>query len=152
MQPKTFTLTAKQIAFFERSLLRWQQLIGVSDWEIRIICHPNKNHMAETIARCGDRIADIHLNKKWHLEPTASALERVAAHEVFHILVADLAYIAQMRYTTEEDALQAEEALVVRLENFVRNHFIPHPEPQLETFAEPIGKSDHSTAGLPSSF
>jgi len=140
MTAKTFKLTDKQIEFFRRSLLRWQQLLGLSDWEIRLVCKPYKDHMAETISRCENRIADVHLNSTWIIEPTASNIERVAAHEVFHVLVADLAYISQMRYTTEESALQAEEALVVRLENFVLNHFIEPQGPPLETSAGPTDK------------
>lgn len=59
----------------------------------------------------------FQLNTEWDRKPTPNEIKKSARHECLHGLTARLRDLALARFTSEEAVMEADEALVVTLEN-----------------------------------
>lgn len=48
--------------------------------------------------------------------------ERIARHEIFHLLISRIAWLARSRYICNSDIKEEEESLVCTLENFMKKY------------------------------
>lgn len=96
------------------------EIFGLRDWSITFAHRNIPNRHAQTRYQAGRRVATITLAKVWDVTPTSCSLHDVAQHEVLHVCLADLYTLGTDRYTTERALDDAEEAVVVRLQNAIR--------------------------------
>ena len=129
MRPKLFTLSDDDVDNFRTAVTKWADLFGLTDWNIEVYVAPKLDATAECESNHETRLAKIRVARKFRLEPTVAFVESVAAHEVFHLLLADLTHVAIDRnfgQDAREAAVRlAEEAATVRFENFIRNYYLP---------------------------
>ena len=94
----------------------WRTKLGLHNWALFFELADTDNSYATTHWRTSDHAATIQLCKKWDdMRPLNNMeLERVAIHELCHIVLAPLVSEAEYRYSTSE-AIQSTEHSIVRL-------------------------------------
>lgn len=118
MAGKANKTTAEHFGWFKDAVNRWQKELGLTDWNIQLRHEALESALATTYANNAGAVATIALNTSWNeLDiPTKERIERVALHEVIHVLLSDLSYLAECRYTSKEEIDVAEHKTVRRLE------------------------------------
>lgn len=111
--------TAKHFEQFKGYCSKWQNTLGLKDWAIYYYHKKLEHTYAETKWTMSDSVAVISLGTLWDngREFNQKELERLALHEVLHILTARMIAEAEARYTTQDALDEAEHALIRRLEN-----------------------------------
>lgn len=89
---------------------------NLGDWKIEVYREAIDNS-AEVHLWHNDHGAHVKLNKEFAYKPERIWLDRLALHEVCHILLCDLSRLTKDRYTTPDAIETAEHAVVRRLEN-----------------------------------
>lgn len=118
--------TKAHFVFFSEMVRCYQQKLGLSDWDIQIRHESIGTQLAQTNSDCEGCVATIALNKAWKpLDPIQDKrIKRLALHEVIHVLLADLYYIASCRYATQSELDIAEHKIVRRLENVLGDELV----------------------------
>lgn len=113
--------TAKHFKLFKAEALRTADVLGLHDWEFRLYHNDTrKDCLAHYSLLHEGKAADITLTREWQDMPiTNEAIKSAARHEVLHILLADLVYLAHARQTGEHDIETAEHAIIHRLERLL---------------------------------
>lgn len=117
-----YELTREHVEFFWQCLFAWQQRLGLTDWRItRSDMPPNGKTLCEV--RDWDfpqRQVSCRLNTNWFTqEPTETAIEQTAVHELLHVLLAD---VIEYGFTAgaERDSMRTiEHAAINRLERLL---------------------------------
>ena len=115
----SYKTTPQQFELFVKTCKFWQKQFGLFDYRVQYYHEKMKNTTdCATATTCKeDRTAAICLNTAWVIPVTFAELQRVALHEVMHVLLADLTDVACQRCISETDVKVANEGAVVRLEN-----------------------------------
>lgn len=90
-------LTARHLAVFSKAVRHWQMKLALNGWEIQVMWAADKDAYAYVASNANNRCADIKLCREWpatYLDPTDLELEKIAFHELMHIVLADLANAA----------------------------------------------------------
>jgi len=113
--------TKADFQLFKEACLKWQDKLGMVDWSIHYAHEFVEGDYARTYWNLSGAVATVYLSTKWDdLRPkTRDALDRLALHEVLHILVAPLTAEAEARYTDQKTIDTAEHCIIRRLENII---------------------------------
>jgi len=113
--------TKKDFYLFKRCCVEWVCKLGIKEWSIHYSQEDLPNEYAITRWDLSGGVATIVLGVYWDdLRPkTNETINRLALHEVLHLLVAPLTNQAFERFTTEETMNAVEHQLIRRLENIV---------------------------------
>ncbi len=104
------------VAYFESRVLHWLERLSLGDWSVEVY----KDDTGTDMARCemwhNTHGAHIKLNVRFEYKLERAWLDKLALHEVCHILLCDL-----KRLFTEHDVADwqketAEHAIIRRLE------------------------------------
>ena len=110
----------KDFEFFVRECKKWGKILELADWDIRYFHEERKsNALAVTLRDLQGRAASVYLSTDWD-EVSHEALTSTAKHEMIHLLVGRLAGNAFCRFITEDDLMESEEALVVKLSKLIK--------------------------------
>ena len=114
--------TVKHFEIFKAECEKWIDEFGLKNWVIRIYHESAVNDcLASFSARVLDRVASIFLNKEWKKnEATNYELSRTAYHEVCHILLLRLQWLAEQRTTCIQEIEEEVHNIIRILEN---SHF-----------------------------
>lgn len=116
-----FPTTAQHFEWFNAAVRGWWRALGLTDYGLSVEHYTMES--SDTFAGCHSnsqcRHATIRLNTVWPERPTRAAIESKAAHEVFHLLLAEMVALAESRDFSQEEFDREEEAVVRRLEHLV---------------------------------
>lgn len=112
MKPAPNLLTPDQHAEFDRSVVKWQGLLGLNDWRIERSKKKTRN-MSEIQLFHPNRLAMYRVGD-WGATPITSAtIEATALHECCHVLLGELKHSAH--YGIEGEALDSAEHRIVHV-------------------------------------
>lgn len=98
----------------------WLQMFGLRKWELYFEHKNEPSKLAWTKADHGAKIATIGLATDWgDLKPDDYQIDRVAKHEMLHILLNPLYTLAVDRFVNSNQINDAEEEIVMMLEKVV---------------------------------
>lgn len=83
-------LTPAEDALFDEFIRVWANTLGLSDWDFYRGEGRPKNAMADVKPDYKARYAKYRTGNWTHIPPTPVALERVACHEVCHVLLSEM--------------------------------------------------------------
>lgn len=115
----TYKTTSKDVDYFERRVNHWLKFFGLQDWNVSTYLGDMKE--ADNQAECemwhNAHGAHIRLREDFKYRHEREWLDRLAMHEVSHILLCDLKRLIHERCVTDNMAETAEHAVIRRLEN-----------------------------------
>jgi hypothetical protein len=99
---------------FQRHARRWLQRFGLTDYRVNFRLEPKDDSRMATIRMNSDtRVAEITLRFGGERD---SSLERLALHEVIHLMLADLTAVAATRANDmHADCIREEHRLIERV-------------------------------------
>lgn len=110
-KPPMHPITPEQVAEFERLIPVWQERLGLHSWRIAKGRKRPAANLAEVEFFPDDRLARIHVGRDWGSSPgSPQELETVVIHELLHILLYDLANMAE---EADEDKVHGVEHAVI---------------------------------------
>ena len=121
MEKNTYLLIDADISYFQERCKYWIDFFGLKDWHIRYMKKDIKPN-AEVWMNYPGKIATIVINEIIVLydgENYKKDLNRSAFHEICHILLDELIYLALKRSIKKSQLRLAEETIIRRLENFL---------------------------------
>jgi len=94
------------------------------DWVVYFKHSEVEDSYARTSWDSNDRVATIEFSSTWDEMRNLSSeqLDKLALHEILHIVMAPLCSEAEYRYSTQEDIKNAEHSIVRRLENVISGY------------------------------
>ncbi len=97
---------------------KWRQRLGLKNWAFYYEHTKVQDAYARTYWRTSDMAATIQFSREWDvLRPkTDFELDRIAAHEMCHVLLAPLCSEASYRFSTQEAIDTTEHSIVRTLE------------------------------------
>lgn len=123
-KPADQKLTDKHFKIFAAAVRKWAVHLGLQGWAVSIEWTNSDDALAKVFCNPEGRRADVVLARSWpgdDYKPTPEFLEKVAFHELMHVVLADLS-LAAGRGTppTGHSALDAVEHTVIRtVENLI---------------------------------
>ena len=113
-----YKVSTEKFKLFTKTCKFWMKQFGLLDYRVQFYHEKlDESDCAMTTTCRQDRAGAITLNTQWAIPATAEELQRVALHEVMHVLISDLSDLALQRVISDMDIHIANEAIVVRLEN-----------------------------------
>lgn len=116
-----YRTTPADLAYFQTRVYAWARKIGLTDWSILVETGVKNTGVDAASIHYKDRnrIATIGLAEEYAARPSRAQLDRHAFHEVAHLLLADLAMLADRKDGTTETVDQAEHVIIRRLESLL---------------------------------
>ena len=114
--------TKKDLELFKTYVEKYMALLGLTEWSTHFIHeYLDNDSYAQTYWRHSTGLCTFQFSTSWdNLRPkTESEIERLALHEVLHVLIAPLTAEAESRYTDQNSIDTAEHLIVRRLEKLV---------------------------------
>ena len=119
--------TKKHFDYFTSRCRYYQKELGLMGWDLSIL----HEDVGESFATCfldgNEKWCTIKLTTDWgdgKSKPlTEFELDISAYHEVLHLRLGSLRWLAKSRYTSEAEIDKADEETVTALVNFHRNHY-----------------------------
>lgn len=115
-EERKYKTTAADLAYYERRVQHWLRVLSLGDWKVEVF----RGSIDES-ATCemwhNAHGAHIRLSNRFHYQPSKAFLNKLALHEVGHILLCDLKRLINERTATEAQSETAEHAVIRRLEN-----------------------------------
>ena len=110
--------TLKEFRAFKSEVIRLVRLLGLEGWDVVVELDETMGggkdvEFAHVVTDFEAKSARVRLNRHKHYE---AGMERLAKHEVTHILTAELRGLAEQRFVTEREISTADEAVANRLE------------------------------------
>lgn len=116
--------TDANFAVFTEAASVWSHKLGLGDWSLNYYHEDMGDGPRDPLATCNadseGRVATITLNKKWpdHVPLTQERLSQSAFHELCHVLLAELVWLANNRICTDNLLTAAQHSIIRRLERF----------------------------------
>lgn len=101
---------------FKKEFMRWVYRLGLTQYEIRFEHCKLEDAYAQIAPQEMDKIAVVRFAKEINCH-SKKYVERLAKHEVLHLVVYRLRWLGGARYIEEHDLQEEWEAVTVRLEN-----------------------------------
>ena len=112
-----YTTTKKQYKYFIARCEYWKHLLCI-DYDIVYDHLKRKTTLAETSYEVSPHIACIRLATIFDTSPSNKLLDRIALHEICHLLFGEITDLATIFYATKY--IEAvEHGIIARLENIV---------------------------------
>ena len=116
MADKTRETTQKEFKQFKTTFTQYQQMFGLSGYEIYFKFEPLDCAFATISVREEDMVATVTLTSETSEKDLAFLdVEKSAKHEAIHLLLARMAYLVCKREYSGDDEREAEEEAVNRL-------------------------------------
>jgi predicted metal-dependent peptidase len=111
--------TNAELDYFESRVRHWIRELHLGDWKVEVF-----TESMEESATCemwhSAHGAHIRLNAEFKYRPSKKWLDRLALHEVGHILLCDLKRLIFERQVSEWQAETVEHAVIRRLETALK--------------------------------
>ena len=115
-------VTKKDFTLFKKECQKWINYFGLKNWEIRYI-HEGNSHedgLAGTTIDLDNKLAVIELCQEMNdYDYKNHSFNALAFHEVCEVLIGRLRYLAQSRYASKEEIIEANHEIVRTLENTI---------------------------------
>jgi hypothetical protein len=116
--------TAKHFNHFKTCFLKYQKLFGLIHYNVYFNHKPIKNSYANIIVDEDHKVATVTFASVWPDRLVINdEINKCALHEVCHLMISRLRWMATCRYLGEAEILEEDEALTVRLESILCNKF-----------------------------
>jgi hypothetical protein len=112
--------TNKEVDYFEARVKHWLHVLSLGDWKVEVYAEKLEDMSACAEMWHAAHGAHIKLNAEFIYQPSKRFLDRLALHEVGHILLCDLKKLINDRVVTDAMAETAEHAVIRRLENALK--------------------------------
>jgi len=113
------TVTQEEFLYFKEQVFYWQTMLGLTDYDIRVYFSKLSENVAECEIDNELRIANITLSSLLYCPPEHTLdkkfFNRVAFHEMGHILVGQLIWFTKRKINT----ISEEHAILHRLETLL---------------------------------
>jgi hypothetical protein len=113
----TYKTTRKDEDYFEARVRHWLKVLNLGDWKVDVY----RKKLEDMTAACelwhNAHGAHIMINTELAYQPEKKWLDRLALHEVGHVLLCDLKRLINDRCVTDAMAETAEHAVIRRLES-----------------------------------
>ena len=116
----TYKTTKKDVAYFEARVHHWVRVLHLGDWKVEVFDSDTGEDSAQCEMWHDAHGAHIKLRRQFAYRPTKPWLNKLALHEVCHVLLCDLKRLIKDRVVTDNMADTAEHAVIRRLENALR--------------------------------
>lgn len=114
---KDHKTTAKEIAYFCQRVRYWIKFLWLSDWRVDVYAEKLEGMSAGVELWWDSHAAHVKINTKLgRYTPSKSWLNKVALHEVLHILLCDFSELCKTRFVSKEQVSKIEHMLIRRLE------------------------------------
>jgi hypothetical protein len=115
-----YKTTRKDEDYFRSRVKHWLIQLSLGDWKVEVY----RKKLIDMSAGCemwhDAHGAHIQLNEEFPYQPEKRWLDRLALHEVCHVLLCDLKKLINARVVTDAMADTAEHAVIRRLENALK--------------------------------
>lgn len=113
--------TKDDFELFKKEARKWQSKLGLTNWALYFKQKDVKDCYARTHWHVGSMAATLEFCTKWddYRPKNAHEIDKLALHEVLHVLMAPLISEAEYRYTTNDAIETAEHSIVRSLENML---------------------------------
>jgi hypothetical protein len=112
--------TASHFEYFKSEARRWLDKLGVTDYRIDFVHESLADAYAKVGTKSVHKVARIGFNTEWRSDDprplNKASIADTAKHEAIHMVTADLVSLANSRFVTPDEVLEAEERLVRRLQ------------------------------------
>ncbi len=105
---------------FQQYFKEYQQLFGLTGYKVYFKYKPVKGCFAQITVDQLQRVATVILNSRDENHPDKH-VKLSAKHEAIHLLLYTLAYAGRCRYIQPEEIDEAEEELVFKLEDLIKD-------------------------------
>ena len=106
----------KDFELFKREFKKWQTRFGLNGYQVYFYHEDIGDCFATITVTQAKRVASARLDTK---KSADCNIKKSAKHEALHLLCAKLQDCAIKRYTSEEEILESDEELVVRLQGLI---------------------------------
>jgi hypothetical protein len=111
--------TKAHFEHFKSEVLRWLDRLGVNDYRVDFVHEELPDAYAKVSTKSVHKAARVGFNTEWFADArplNKEEIAKTAKHEAIHLLVADVTSLANSRFVTADEVLEAEERLVRRLQ------------------------------------
>ncbi len=117
-QDKLYKTTKKHFEIFKKEMLKWVNILGLTDWEWFFI-HKSITEDAQASVRYNreGRLATVALEPYWYIPVKTRELQRTAFHETIEVLLADYVLVAASRQYNPSEEETERHRIIRRLEN-----------------------------------
>lgn len=116
----TYKTTRKDEDYFEERVRHWLAVLSLGDWRVDVY----RKKLVDMSACCelwhNSHGAHITINEEFDHQPTRPWMDKLALHEVGHVLLCDLKRLINDRSVNDNMADTAEHAVIRRLENALK--------------------------------
>lgn len=120
-------VTQEQFNYFKKECLKFIDYFELNNYRVDFCFKEFKDNYKESEAQMFASslyVATIFLNKNYYSEDitplTNERLSENALHEVIHLLLARFSLLNEKRFVTEDEAKEAEEELVRKLQKLIK--------------------------------
>jgi hypothetical protein len=113
----THRTTAAEERYFVQRVRHWAEFLSLGDWRISVYAADTGEDSGHCELWRDSHGAHIKINKRFPTKPSRVFLDKLALHEVAHVLLADLKKLINERCVTDILADTVEHAVIRRLEN-----------------------------------
>lgn len=117
--------TDKHYNYFKSRCQYYQKEFGLMGWDVEIL-HEDIDAYASCLCDNDERWCVIKLSTRWdeHKPVTLLELDISAYHEIIHLRLASLRWLAKTRFTSMDEINRADEEAVTAFENYYRGHYV----------------------------
>lgn len=112
--------TRAEEAFFEKRVRHWLKVLSLGDWKVEVYIKKLEDMSAACELWHNAHGAHITINETFHHQPAKAWMDRLALHEVCHVLLCDLKRLINDRSVNDAMSETAEHAVIRRLENALK--------------------------------
>ena len=113
--------TKKQFEIFKKECKKWREFFGLSNWNICYLLGDMDGYAAGTVCDFDQHQAHITLSDyydfSWSWKP--SDLKQYAFHEICHVVLERIDYIACARFVQQSEIDEEIHSLIRMLENVI---------------------------------
>lgn len=113
--------TLKDFDTYQKLCLEWQKRLGLTNWALYFQRDDDRSSYGRTRWDIDGAVATITLSKEWDdfRSINDSELNRLALHEMLHVLLAEIVHVAESRYTNDGELSVVEHHVLRRIENVI---------------------------------
>lgn len=110
---------------FRKACLWFQSVLNLNDWTVYFRFMPLHGNHAEIDSDVVSRVAVVRFNSVFDVvESDGRNVIEIAAHEMAHLLLADIAWIADGKYVDKEHLASTEHSIVRTLEKLLAKMYL----------------------------
>lgn len=114
-----FVTTNKHYKLFCKECKRLVKEWGLRDWKIYYEHDEDKGNRGRCWYDVANHTATIQLSAYWESKPSKKGIKFCARHEMTHLIIANLCWIASARYCTDSELDTEKERLVRHLQSII---------------------------------